>query len=145
VTSAPAPGGRPPRVRRTRSTTESLGSIVIAFEVVIVFLAALVVFGLGRVPPLVAFGGGGALLLLMIVTVPLLRYPWGVWLGWAAQLIFFAAGFLVAEIFFVAALFIGIWAYCMIVGGRLDRQRSAAAQRPDDPPLAGGPPLSGAH
>lgn len=139
MTTAPDPSaepeGRPGRVRRRRSTTESLGSIVISFEVVIVFLAALVVFGLGRLPAALAFGGGGALLLLMIVTVPLLRYSVGVWLGWLSQAVFFAAGFLVGEIFFVAAIFIGIWAYCMVMGGRLDRARRAAEDADPDPTL----------
>ena len=116
----------PPREGRRRSTVESLGSIVLSFEVIIVFLATLVTFGLGRLPAGVAFGAGGALLLLMIVTVPLLRRPWGRFVGWAAQILFIAGGFLVGEIFFVGALFVAIWAYCMIVGGRLDRARRAA-------------------
>jgi hypothetical protein len=94
--------------------------------VIIVFLATLVTFGLGRLPAPVAFGAGGALLLLMIITVPLLRYPWGRWIGWAAQILFLAGGLLVGEIFFVGAIFVAIWAYCMIVGGRLDRARRAA-------------------
>ncbi|BDI23158.1 DUF4233 domain-containing protein [Herbiconiux sp. L3-i23] len=114
---------RVPRPRRRRSVTESLGSIVLGFEVIVVFLAALVVAGLGRLPWVVALPVGIGLCVLMLVTVGVLRYPSGVWLGWFCQAVFMAGGLLVGEIFIVAALFVGIWAYCIIVGGRVDRDR----------------------
>lgn len=117
------PQGRVPRPRRRRSVTESLGSIVLGFEFIIVFLAALVVAGLGRLPWAVSLPVGIGLCVLMLVTVGVLRYPWGVWLGWFCQAVFVAGGFLVGEIFIVAALFVGIWAYCIVVGSRLDRGR----------------------
>jgi hypothetical protein len=113
--------GPAPRMRRRRSITESLGSIVLGFEVIIVFLAALVVGGLGKLPWAVSLPLGIGLCALMLVTAGLLRYDWAVWLGWFCQAAFAAGGLLVGEIFIVAALFIGIWAYCMIVGGRVDR------------------------
>jgi hypothetical protein len=114
-----ASGGR---ARRKRSVTESLGSIVLGFEIIIVFLAALVIAGLGRLSWPLSLGLGIGLCLLMIVTIGVLRRPWGVWLGWLSQALFVAGGLIVGEVFFVGALFVGIWTYCMIVGGRLDRQ-----------------------
>jgi hypothetical protein len=113
------------RARRARTVRESLGSIVLGFELVVVFLAALVVFGLGALPPLVALGGGGLLLALMVAAIGTLRSTLGVVLGWIVQAALVASGFLVPEIFLVGALFVAIWTYCMIVGGRIDRRGAA--------------------
>lgn len=115
------------RPRNSRSVRQSLGSIVLGFEIIIVFLGALVLFGLRALPAPVALIGGAAFILLMVVAIRLLSRPVGVWLGWAVQLGVLASGSLVPELFFVGALFGGIWAYCMIVGGRMDRARAEGA------------------
>lgn len=107
-------------VRRRRSLRESLGAIVLGFEVVIIFLGALVVFGLHALPPLLALGGGAALIVVMILAMGMLRYRIGVVLGWFVQLVVLAAGFLVPSFFVVGALFMALWAYCMITAARLD-------------------------
>jgi len=108
-----------------RSAQRSLGSIVLGFEFVVVFLGALVIFGLKALPAAVALGGGAILVVLMLVTIPLLRFRWGFWLGWALQVVVIAAGFLVSMMFIVGAIFAGMWAYCMVVGARLDRANAA--------------------
>lgn len=120
---------RPPRVRRQRSLRESLGSIVLAVELVVVFLGALVLFGLKSLSAPAALGGGAGLVILIAITVGLLRYPIGFVLGWLVQLIVLAAGFLVPAFFIVGAIFTAMWGYCMIAGGRIDRndQRARAA------------------
>ena len=107
---------------------ESLGSIVLGFELVIVFLGALVLFGLKSLPPAVALGGGAVLILLMIVAIGLLRYPVGVIIGWAVQLIVIAAGLLVPAFYIVGAIFAAMWTYVMIVGGRIDHRDRLARQ-----------------
>ncbi|MGN6760979.1 MAG: DUF4233 domain-containing protein, partial [Leifsonia sp.] len=75
MTDAPA-SGRPPRPprppRRQRSLRELLGSIVLGFELLVVFLGALVLFGLHSLPAAVALGGGAALIVLTIVAIGLL-------------------------------------------------------------------------
>jgi hypothetical protein len=124
--AGPAKPVKPVKPRRVRSLRETLGSIVLGFEVLVVFLGALVLFGLNALPAAVALGGGAALIVLMIVAVGLLRSPVGVWLGWAIQLIVVAAGFLVPAFFIVGAIFTAMWAYCMIMGARLDRNNQAA-------------------
>ena len=118
--------GRAPRPRRERSVVELLGSIVLGFELVIVFLGALVLFGLKALPPAIALGGGAAVVVLLVIAVGLLRYPVGIWLGWFVQLVVVAAGFLVPAFFIVGAIFTAIWTYCMIVGARIDRNNKAA-------------------
>ena len=118
-----------------RPAQRSLGSIVLGFEFVIVFLGALVVFGLKVLPAPIALGGGAVLVVLMLVTIPLLRYRWGFALGWALQVIVIAAGFLVSMMFIVGAIFAAMWTYCMITGARLDRinaERRAANDENND-------------
>ena len=114
-----------PRVRRERSAQESLGAIVLGFEIVVVFLGALVVFGLKVLPAAPALIGGGVLIVLMIIAVPLLRFRVGYWLGWFVQLVVVASGFLVGMLFIVGAIFAAIWAYAMITGTKLDRRTAA--------------------
>ena len=122
--SAPAP----------RSVRQSLASIVLGFEVIVVFLAALVVWGLAPdgdgplgLPRWVALVAGGVLILGLVVTIAVLRYPWGYGLGWALQALIIASGFVNPAMFFVGALFGGMWWYCMVVGARIDRDRTATA------------------
>jgi hypothetical protein len=111
---------------------ESLGSIVLGFELIIVFLGALVLYGLQSLPAALALGGGAVLVVLMIVAMALLRHPVGIAIGWVVQLIVIAAGLLVPAFFIVGAIFAAMWTYVMIVGGRIDhRDRLARAAAED--------------
>ena len=117
-----------------RSVRQSLGSIVLSFEIIVVFLAALVIWGLAPTenglwgfPPWVALVAGGVLIVLLVATIGLLRYPWGYALGWTLQVLILATGLLNPAMFFVGALFGGMWWYCMVAGARIDRQRTAQA------------------
>jgi len=128
-TALPAPDA----ARPARSLRQSLASIVLAFEIFVVFLAALAIWGLaveGQTP----FGlprwsilvVGGVAVLLTIATIGLLRHPWAYGLGWAIQVLILASGILNPAMFIVGAVFGGMWAYCMVVGARIDRDRAAA-------------------
>lgn len=101
----------------------SLASIVLGFEVVVVFLGALVAFGLDAAPPFTALGGGALLCVLFVATIALLRFPWSYPVGWVLQALVVASGFLVPAMFFVGALFAAMWTYAMITGTRLDSQK----------------------
>lgn len=122
-----------PRRRRERSAQESLGAIVLGFEVVVVFLGALVIFGLHTLSPAQALIGGGAVIVLMLIAVALLRYRVGYWIGWLVQLVVVASGFLVGMLFIVGAIFTAIWAYAMITGARLDRRSAEHRAGSTDP------------
>lgn len=113
-----APGNPAPA---SRSLRRSLGSIVLGFETIVVFLGALVAFGLHALPAPLALIGGLGLCVAMILAVWFLRFSWGIAVGWILQLIVVASGFLVAVMFLVGAIFTAIWAYCMITGARIDR------------------------
>jgi hypothetical protein len=120
VTAQPTPG----RARRERSATESLLSIVLLLEAVLVFFIALTAFGLRVLPAGAAFGGGAALLVSLLVIGRLVRYRWGVWLGWLAQAVLLATGLLLPLMWFIGAVFAALWTYCAITGRRLDRRNA---------------------
>ncbi|WP_158250313.1 MULTISPECIES: DUF4233 domain-containing protein [Cryobacterium] len=105
-----------------RSVKRTLATIVLGFEVIVVALAALVIFGLQALPPWLALGGGAVLGLAMVAVLALLRYEWAYVVGWILQLIMVAAGFLNPAMFFVGGMFAAMWTYCMIAGSRIDNQ-----------------------
>ena len=136
--SEPAVPARPERA--PRSLRQSLASVVLAFEVVIVFLGALVIWGLSRdeggpfgLPSWVPLAAGGVLILLILVTIPLLRHEWAYVLGWVVQALVLASGLLNPAMYVVGVIFGGMWAYCMFVGARIDRARTAQAAPGTEP------------
>lgn len=120
-----APAAPPPRrPRRRRSATESLLSIALGLEAALVFFMTMAVLGLQLLPALVALGGGAALMLALVATTQVLRHRWGVWLGWALQVVVLATGAVIPLMYVVGAGFVAIWIYCFITGTRLDRRNA---------------------
>lgn len=109
---------------RARSTSESLLSIVLLLEFFVVFFIALTLFGLDILHPAIAFGGGAAFMLLLLLVGRLVRYPWGVAIGWALQLALIALGVLQPVLYIVGAIFAAIWVYCFVKGRQLDHRRA---------------------
>ena len=124
---------RPVRVRRQRSVTEMLLSIVLALEAFLVFFVTLSVYGLDILEPAVAFGGGAALVVLLLIAGRLVRYPAGWVFGSLLQLVILATGLLIPLMWAVGALFAGIWIFCYIRGRSIDHQKAAVvAQQEGD-------------
>jgi Protein of unknown function (DUF4233) len=115
---------RTPRPRRQRSLTESLLSIVLALEAVLVFFVALTVFGLHALPAVAAFSGGAVLVVLLGVTTRIVRYSWGVWVGWALQVALLATGIVLPVLYVVAAVFVAMWIFCFVRARQIDRANS---------------------
>ncbi len=124
--SEPTP--RPPR--RARSVSESLLSIALSLEAVLVFFVMLAAYGLDALPPLAAFGGGAALIIGLVLVAGLQRYPWGVWLGWLAQVILVATGVVLPIMYVIAAGFVGIWIFCFVKGRQIDNAARLAQEEP---------------
>ncbi|QLD10434.1 DUF4233 domain-containing protein [Microbacterium oleivorans] len=120
-----------PRPRRRRGAAESLGSVVLGFESIVVFLGGLTVYGLDALPASVPSWWGvvlGSLLaLVMILTAGALRHRWGIALGWALQAILALGVFLVPALGIVAVVFGAMYAYATIKGAALDRRNAALA------------------
>ena len=93
------------RLPRQRSIREVIGSIFLGFELFVVFLGTLLIFGMRVLDPVPAFVLGAAFGALILVTIRFLRHEWGIWLGWAVQVLLVAAGFLHPGMFVVGALF----------------------------------------
>lgn len=132
MSEAPPPAAAP--TPATTSVRRTLASIVLAFEVVVVFLGALVIWGLAPtengtwdLPPWVALAAGGILILGLVATIGLLRFSWGYIVGWVLQVLILAAGLLNPAMYFVGVIFGGMWWYCMVAGARIDRDRTATA------------------
>ncbi|WP_439592612.1 DUF4233 domain-containing protein [Microbacterium sp.] len=127
-----------PRPRRARGAAESLASIVLAFESVVAFLAGLVLYGLKALPdgiePWWGIVAGTVLAVIMILTGRVVRYPWGIALGWALQIVVALGAFLEPALLIVALVFGGLYGYATIKGAALDRRnaRLAASTPPDE-------------
>ena len=106
---------RTPRPRRARGAQETLAQVVLAFESIIVFLAGLAVFAV-----------------VMMAASGVVRWRWGIVLGWVLQVLLALSAFLVPSILIAALIFGGMWAYATIKGASLDRRnaRLAAASPP---------------
>lgn len=122
---------RPPRPRRRRGAAESLGSVVLGFESIIVFLGGLAVYGLSPLPDAVpdwwGVVAGSILAVAMMMLAGLLRHRWAIALGWAFQLLLALGAFLVPALGIVALVFGAMYAYATIKGGALDRRNAALA------------------
>jgi len=115
---------RSPRGRRGRSVTEMLLSIVLVLEAILVFFVTLTVYGLKVLEPVPAFSLGAVVLVALMATTQLLRFPWGIWVGWALQVVLLASGLLLPAMYIVAAVFVAMWVYCFIRGGQIDQKKS---------------------
>ena len=107
-------------MKRQRTLTESLLSIVLVLEAILVFFVTLTVYGLKALEPVPAFVGGAVLIVALVLTSRVVRFRWGVWLGWVMQGVLLATGILLPVMFFVAAGFIAIWIYCFVKGKQID-------------------------
>jgi len=123
---------RPPR--RTRSVTESLLSIVLGLEAILVFFVMLTAFGLKALPAAAAFGGGLALILALMLVSGLLRYPWAIWLGWVLQAALVATGIFLPIMYFIAAGFVAIWVYCFIKARQIEHDKAQFIQQQEETP-----------
>lgn len=126
--SAPAGRATP---RRERTATESLLSVALLLEAVLVFFVTMTAFGLKVLPPVPAFVGGASLIALLLATGRLVRFPWGIWLGWVLQVVLIGLGILLPVMFVIGAGFAGIWVFCFVKGRQLDAAKLAHPAHPE--------------
>ncbi|MFD2674865.1 DUF4233 domain-containing protein [Gulosibacter bifidus] len=110
--------------KRYRTITEQLGSLLLIFEVFSVGLCGLAIFGLRALPAWIALGGAALFIVLMLVGVYVLRFSWGRWYVLALHLALVMAGLVNGAMYVVGGLFLAIWLYCMVRGGKIDAERA---------------------
>ena len=124
----PASPDAAPRERPARGAAESLATIVLAFESVVVFLGGLAIYGLKALPDSVeqwwGIVAGAVVAVLMILTTRVVRFPWGIALGWALQVVVALGAILVPSLGLVALIFGGMYGYATIKGASLDRRKA---------------------
>lgn len=124
---------RPRGPRRQRTATESLLSVTLVLEVFVVFFATIVIRGLGVLPDAVAIGGGVLLMLVLALASGVVRFTWGVALGFALQAVLIALGVLDPLMYLVGLGFAALYTYCYVKGEQLERAKRSAASDPSDP------------
>ena len=118
-----------------RSTQRALASIVLGFELIIVILIGLTMFGLGTTEPreLGLYLGGGLGLLIIVALGVMRRGKTGIILGWIIHALMLLTAVLLPLALVVGLLFTGLWVYCMVKGAQIDRDRAAwLATQPAD-------------
>ena len=115
------------RVSGAKSTRKALASIVLGFELIIVVLIGLTIFGLGITDPRwIGLAIGCGLALMCIVSLALIRVgEIGITLGWVTHVLMLATAFILPVALVVSGLFTALWVYCIVRGGKMDREREA--------------------
>lgn len=123
--------GRPRRPRRERGVTETLLSIVLVLEAVVLFFATLAINGLSGIPGGVVLGVGFSLMALFVVVSLVQRFAWGVVLGGILQVVLIATGVAHGFMFVIGAAFAGLWVWCLVRARRIEESRLSAAEGGD--------------
>lgn len=118
-----------PKVRN-KSTKRALGSILMAFESLVVFFATLVAFGTKVLGPTsndaaTVWAVGLTLSVLFIVTPAILGKPGSYAFGWVLQVAVVFIGVWVPLMFVVGGIFVCLWIWAMVAGGTIDKARAA--------------------
>ncbi len=110
-----------------RSTQKALASIVLGFELIIVVLIGLTVFGLSITEPreLGLYLGGGLAVVTLAGLATMRRGRIGITIGWVLHALMLLTAILLPPALLVGLLFTALWVYCMIKGSRMDRDRAA--------------------
>lgn len=114
-----------------RSTKRTLAALVLSFEAFVIFFATLAAFGLRDqlgVSEVVVWSIGLILSFTAILLPALLRYPWAYIIGWVIQAAVFTSGFWLWGMFFIGAIFVGLWGWAMIAGSLIDKARAKYIQ-----------------
>lgn len=108
-------------------TQRALASITLGFELIVVVLIGLAIFGLGLLEPReLGLWIAGGLALACILALSLMRFGrTGIWLGWLVHALMLSTAFILPMALVVGLLFTGLWVFCMIKGAQIDRDRAA--------------------
>ena len=106
-------------------TQRALASITLGFELIVVVLIGLAIFGLSLLEPReLGLWIAGGLALACVLALGCMRVgKVGIWLGWLVHALMLATAFILPASLLVSLLFTALWVYCMVKGAQIDRQR----------------------
>lgn len=94
---------------------------LLGLEAIVVLLATLAAVTTTDLAPALGWAGGGLLALLCVAAAGTLRRgSVGLILGSVAQVLAVASGFLVPVMFFLGAVFAGLWIMAVVLGRRIE-------------------------
>lgn len=107
-------------------TQRALASITIGFELIIVVLIGLAIFGLNLLEPReLGLWIAGGLAVLSILALAVMRFGRaGIVLGWCLHACMLATALILPAALFVSILFTALWIFCMYKGAQIDRNRA---------------------
>jgi Protein of unknown function (DUF4233) len=112
-----------------RSIQRSMCAGMLTLEAVVLFLAGLVMTGVTDVGFAAAVGIGLGLAALCLLAAGMLGRPGGYALGWGVQAVAVGLGLVVTLMFFLGAVFGGLWAAAYFLGAKVDRERAERADQ----------------
>ena len=104
---------------------------VLVFEGMVVFFAMLVALDLSDVDNTTLWLVGSAALVACLVLAGLLGRRWAIAVGSVLQVLIVGTGVVVPTMYFLGALFAGLWFLAIFLGRRVERLQAAAAAEPD--------------
>jgi Protein of unknown function (DUF4233) len=104
---------------------------VLVFEGLVVFFAMLVALDLSDVDHAILWWVGGGALVACVALAGLLRRRWALAAASVLQVLLIGSGVVVRTMFFLGALFAGLWFLAIFLGRRVERLESAARPEPD--------------
>ena len=111
---------------RERSPRRGMCAAVLSLEAITLGLTTPVLITIADVRTPVALAIGLGLAVLCLLTAGALRSEWAYGLGWAIQVAAIALGSVVGMMFFLGAVFGGLWATAYLLGRKIERERAAA-------------------
>jgi Protein of unknown function (DUF4233) len=99
---------------------------VLVFEGLVVFFATLVALDLSDVSDQTLWTIGSIFAVACLLLAGFLRRSWAMPVGASMQVALVATGFVVPVMFFLGALFAGLWFFAIHLGHRVERVEAAA-------------------
>lgn len=109
---------------------KGIAAAVLAFEGLVLFFATLVALDLSDIDDGTVWTAGGAASVACLVVAGLLRYRWALVAGSALQALVVGTGLVVPVMFFLGAVFAGLWFLALVLGRRVERLTAAAEHEP---------------
>lgn len=107
-------------------TQRALASITLGFELIVVVLIGLAIFGLGLLEPReLGLWIAGGMAFACVLALALMRFGRvGIALGWVVHALMLITAIIIPTALIVGLLFTALWVFCMIKGAQIDRQRA---------------------